>query len=474
MGRFTLKPIYELHKTEIFKVFILKSIDDKVGPLQNEQTLNILKKKYDNGKTLVIVENDNCAFVLPDKKALEHYKAREYYRRKGAEIQNFIKDEKIAELAIYGVDAETIHDFTEGLLLSSYSFEKYKTKPKEQLAYQIFVDQLKPEALQTLSNLVETVFICRNWVNEPVIQLTAEVFAEEIEAACSQLPFTKVEVLNKQKIESLKMGGLLAVNKGAPNPPTFTIIEYKHPNAKNNKPIALVGKGVVFDTGGLSLKETAGSMDMMKCDMAGAAAVVGTIVAAAKNNLPLYLMAFVPATENRPDGNAIVPSDVITMYNGKTVEILNTDAEGRVILGDALSYAEKFDPELVIDVATLTGAAIAAIGKEASVLIGTASEILKNKLSASAFETYERIVELPLWEEYEKEIESDIADIKNIGTGPGAGSITAAAFLKCFTSKPWIHLDIAGPAYLKAPEGYRPKNGTAYGVRLLYDFLSKY
>ncbi len=474
MTSFSLYPISELKNTKIFTVYILKSVEDKVGPLRDKKYLDLLIKKVNQGKSVVFIEDLNATFVLPDKRALEHYKAKEYFRTRGYEVYSCVASEKIEEIAVYGSDEEAVHDFAEGFVLSSYQFLKYKSEKQPEVHFHVYLDQLGAKKVKELKSLLDAVFLCRNWVNEPVLHLTAERFSDEITSVCDGLSHIKVEVMNKQKIESLKMGGLLAINKGAPNPPTFTIIEYKHPRAKNAKPVALVGKGVVFDTGGLSLKETAGSMDIMKCDMAGAAAVVSAVVALAKNDVPLHLMVFVPATENRPDGNAIVPSDVITMYNGTTVEILNTDAEGRVILGDALAYSEKFDPELIVDLATLTGAAIAAIGKEASVLVGNASPEVKSKLVTAAFDTYERVVEFPLWEEYEKEIVSDIADIKNIGGGNGAGSITAAAFLKYFTTKPWIHLDIAGPAFIKANDNYRSKNATGYGVRLLYDFLSKY
>jgi leucyl aminopeptidase len=184
-------------------------------------------------------------------------------------------------------------------------------------------------------------------------------------------------VFNKAKITSLKMGGLLSVNLGSMEPPTFSIMEYKPRNAKNKQPVILVGKGVVYDTGGLSLKPTPNSMDMMKCDMAGSAAVAGTMYAIAKAKLPVHVIGLVPATDNRPGENAYVPGDVITMYNGLTVEMLNADAEGRMILADALAYAQKYNPKLVIDLATLTGAAVAAIGTSGIVAMGTADESTK-------------------------------------------------------------------------------------------------
>ncbi|MFL5729672.1 MAG: leucyl aminopeptidase family protein, partial [Cytophagaceae bacterium] len=232
-----------------------------------------------------------------------------------------------------------------------------------------------------------------------------------------------------------------------------------------------VGKGVVYDTGGLSLKPSE-SMSMMKCDMAGAAAVAATIYALAKNKIPLHVIGLIPATDNRPGENAITPGDVITMLSGGTVEVLNTDAEGRLILADALTYAARYKPQLVIDLATLTGSALRAIGKEGIVFMGNAAEKTKKSFSDSGYEVYERLVEFPLWEEYGKQNESDIADIKNLGSGE-AGAITAAKFLEHFVDYDWMHLDIAGMAFLGGTDYYRGKNGTGVGVRLLYNFLKK-
>jgi leucyl aminopeptidase len=267
------------------------------------------------------------------------------------------------------------------------------------------------------------------------------------------------------------MGGLMAINAGSPNPPTFSILEYKPENASNSKPIVLVGKGVVYDTGGLSLKPTPNSMDFMKCDMGGAATVIGTICALADTKTPVHVIGLIPSTENRPDGNAITPGDIVTMYNGKTVEIMNTDAEGRMILADALSYAKQYDPELVIDIATLTGSAVAAIGSKGIVYMGTASSETKKKIEDVSMAVHERLVEFPLWDEYGKYLESDIADLKNLG-GSDSGAISAGKFLEHFVSYPWLHLDIAAMAFLHLKEGYRIKGGTGVGVRLLYHFLA--
>ena len=242
-------------------------------------------------------------------------------------------------------------------------------------------------------------------------------------------------------------------------------------NAKNTKPVFLVGKGVVFDTGGLSLKPTPKSMDYMKCDMAGAAVVAATIYALAKNKVPAHVIGLVPATDNRPDGNAYVPGDIITMYDGTTVEIKNTDAEGRLLLADALSYAKKYNPELVIDVATLTGAAVIVADKHAMVVMGNSPENI-SKLKESGFETYERLIEVPLWEEYAEPLKSPIADLNNLGTRE-AQSTVAGKFLEHFTDYKWIHIDSAGTPFLDKKDSYRPEGGTGFGTRLLYNFLKK-
>jgi leucyl aminopeptidase len=394
-------------------------------------------------------------------------------RRTGHELYALLKKGAVEKLQLVAVaaDAGELLALAEGVVLSSYSFQKYKSEKKgsKLTEVRLVAKGLTEAAVRELAVVLEATFLARDLVNEPVIYLTAEQLSEEITEMGKRAGF-KVEVFGKSKIRSLKMGGLLAVNAGAPNPPTFNILEYKPEGAINEKPYVLVGKGVVYDTGGLSLKPTPNSMDEMKCDMAGAAAVAGAIYAVAQSKLPLYVVGLIPATENRPDGNAITPGDVITMYSGTTVEVLNTDAEGRLILADALCYATKYDPALVIDLATLTGSAARAIGKEGIVYMGTATEEEKKALEKSGYAVHERLVEFPLWEEYDSHLESNIADLKNIG-GAEAGAITAGKFLEHFVAFPWLHLDIAGGAFLTGNDSYRGKHGTGIGVRLLYHFL---
>ena len=250
-------------------------------------------------------------------------------------------------------------------------------------------------------------------------------------------------------------------------------MEYVPKKALNKKPLVLVGKGVVYDTGGVSLKPTPNSMDRMKSDMSGAALVTGAMYAIAQMQLPVHVIALVPATDNRPGENAYVPGDVVKMMSGATVEVLNTDAEGRMLLGDALHYAKRYKPELVIDFATLTGAASAAVGEHGIVCMGTAAEETKQAFRESGARQYERLVEYPLWDEYGEQIKSDVADIKNVGGATG-GAITAGKFLEHFTDYPWMHFDIAGVSFNMAKKGYNTVGGTAFGMRMLLDFVSHF
>ncbi|MBK8500097.1 MAG: leucyl aminopeptidase [Flavobacteriales bacterium] len=371
-------------------------------------------------------------------------------------------------------DAELTLALVEGTVLGSYAFRKYKSDEKgapslEKLG--IVAKEVTAAQVDELGDLCEAVFTARDLVNEPVSFLNAKQLASEIRNLSRNAGF-KVEVLGKERIQALGMGGLLAVNKGSIDDPAFCILEWKPKNAVNKKPMLLVGKGVVYDTGGLSLKPTPNSMDQMKCDMAGAAAVACAISVAARQELPVHIVGLVPATDNRLGGNAYAPGDVILMHSGLTVEVLNTDAEGRMILADALSFGEQYKPELVITVATLTGAAMRAIGTYGVATMGTASDNEFKRLEEAGDTTYERVARLPFWDEYGEEIISDVADIKNLGSDL-AGAQTAGKFLARFTTHPFIHLDIAGPAFLTKKDGYRTKGGTGVGVRLLYQLIKQ-
>ncbi len=378
---------------------------------------------------------------------------------------------QVKRLSVDGSSAseDLVYAFCEGLALGSYQFNKYFNKPKVNATTQLQVIGLPANRCKELENVVASTFFARDLVNEPVRFLNAPQLSREVKKSAKRAGY-KVDVFNKSKIEALKMGGLLAVNQGSIDPPTFTIIEWKPKNKKNTKPVVLVGKGVVYDTGGLDIK-TGGHMAKMKCDMAGAAAMIGTMHAIATNKIPLHVIALIPATDNRPGKNAYASGDIIKMHDGSFVEVINTDAEGRMLLADALSYAKKYKPELVIDAATLTGAAARALGPKCCAAMGNAEKELRD-LEKVGMATHERISIMPFWDDYKDLLKSDIADIKHLYPGE-AGAITAGKFLEHFTDYPYIHLDIAGPAMLDRADHYRTTGGTGYGVRLLYNYLKE-
>ncbi len=413
--------------------------------------------------------------VLVDSKK-DHYTTLESLRKAGCGIADALNANKHKEVQISSDLSQADYSLAlaEGIALANYQFVKHKPSAKKEAfvlsTVNIIDEKISSSHISNLSIAVGATLKARDLVNEPVNFLNATDLSDAFKAMGKQAGF-KVEVFNKAKIKQLKMGGLLAVNQGSVDPPTFTVMEYKPKNAKNKKPYVLVGKGVVYDTGGLSLKPTPNSMDLMKCDMAGAAAVGCTLYAIAKAKLNVHVIGLVPATDNRPGFNAFAPGDIITMMDGSTVEMLNSDAEGRMILADALHYAKQYKPELTIDLATLTGAAAAAIGQYGIVSMGTATDEQKTKLTVSGLRMHERLVEFPFWDEYDELLKSDIADQKNLG-GPYGGAITAGKFLQKYTDYPYMHFDIAGPAFVTAKDSYRGKGGTGYGVRLLFDFFS--
>ena len=404
---------------------------------KNKSEYNLTKEQADyisndiktNDKKFVCINTlSRLVFVIVVDDKKNHYTMLEAIRKNGAIIADTINSEKRTSVCCVNELSNTDYSLAlaEGIALANYQFIKHK-----------------PSAKKTANTLKDM----------------------------GKNAGFKVEVLNKTKIKQLKMGGLLAVNQGSVDEPTFSIMEYKPKTAKNKKPYVLVGKGVVYDTGGLSLKPTPNSMDLMKCDMAGAAAVGCTMYAIAKAKLNVHVIALVPATDNRPGFNAFAPGDIITMMDGSTVEMLNSDAEGRMILADALHYAKRYKPEMAIELSTLTGAAAAAIGQYGIVSMGTATDEQKTNLTVSGLRMHERLAEFPFWDEYDELIKSDIADQKNLG-GPYGGAITAGKFLVKYTDYPYMHFDIAGPAFVTAKDSYRGKGGTGYGVRLLFDFFS--
>jgi leucyl aminopeptidase len=456
-------------------IFLVKDGKDLDNLGFTEDELTYVKRQHRNNHNVVNVNRyKNLLTVVFGEYVGTRSIRMETYRTRGDETQLLLNKARVERTVVFNVNAakEEVLAFIEGLLLGNYSFNKYKKRDKKKdntlEQVDVYDNDITEEELEELRIVTNAVFIARDFVNEPVAYLNATKFAEEMQAIGKEVN-AKVEVFNKKKLEALKMGGLLAVNRGSIDPPTFTIMEWNPKNAKNKKPFVFVGKGVVYDTGGLSLKPTS-SMDTMKCDMAGGAAVAGAMYAIAKAKLPVYVVGIVPATDNRPDGNAYTPGDVIVMHDGTTVEVLNTDAEGRMILADALSYAKEYNPELVVDIATLTGAAARAIGPQAIVGMEAKADDDFESLKRTGSLSHERIIEFPFWDEYKESLKSKIADLKNIG-GVEAGAITAGKFLEHFTDYPYIHLDIAAPAFLDKRGSYRGEGGTGVGVRLFYNFI---
>ena len=420
---------------------------------------------------------NKCIYLVRLKDGISHYKIREELRKTSYNMRQLIKDNNHSELVVTSDKAYkgALEDFAEGLILSFYSFGKYKSKGddnggKNYPAKLLLHGDVTNTDIIWLTEVTNAAYFTRDLINEPVNHLNASALAGEIKRIGDSAGF-KVEVLTKGKIEALKMGGLLAVNKGSVDPPVFCILEWHPENCLNKKPFILVGKGIVYDTGGLNIK-TGEFMAGMNGDMAGASIVTGVMHIAAKTKIPLHIIALVPSTDNRPGGNAYTQGDIITMYNKMTVEIGNTDAEGRLILADAISYASKYDPELIIDIATLTGSAAMTFGNQAIALMTNADRKYINLLEECGNNVYERVAELPLWEEYGDLLKSDIADLKNIG-GREAGAIIAGKFLERFAEYPLIHLDIAGTDMLKKDNYYRIKNGSGSGLRLLSAFLKR-
>ena len=446
--------------------FLINATDEVLNqyPKSVAESMKEAFKKKKNKVTVLNGEEQLFLIALPKTDP-------ESLRLAGASVFQALKNENCKEVMIDEVkDLTELQRFAflEGLLLSSYSFSKYK-KEKSEFAIKIscsskFIDE---QSLTELQKMAEAVSLTKTMVNEPPQFMDALRFADYAVEAGKKFGF-ETEILGKAEIEKLGMGGILAVNRGSSVPPTFNVFHHKPENAVNEKPLVLVGKGVTFDTGGYSIK-VGGNMTSMKSDMAGGAAVLGIISAAAANKLPYHIIGLVSATDNKISSDALVVDDIITMMDGTTVEVQNTDAEGRLVLADALTYAKRFNPELVVDMATLTGASVAITGPFGIAMAGNNQDFM-DQLKVSGEETYERLIQLPFWTEFEDLLKSDIADLKNIG-GPIGGATTAGKFLEHFTDYPWIHLDIAGASFVKDAKGYRQSGGTGVAVRLLYQFI---
>ncbi len=371
--------------------------------------------------------------------------------------------------------AEAAQATIEGSLLALYQYaaEKQEEEKEHKIESLTIVeysaDKISEieEGMRVAEATTSGVYLARDLVNMPPNVATPTKMAESAAEIAAEHQM-RITIGDRAWAAERDMGAFLAVAKGAGEPPKFIVLEH-NPTRDDLATIVLVGKGITFDTGGISIKPTQG-MGLMKSDMAGAAAVLGAMKAVGQLDLPLHIIGIAPCTENMPDANAYRPADVIRASNGKTIEIISTDAEGRMVLADGLVYAKRFKPAVVIDLATLTGAVEVALGRGMAAGLFSTEDSIRDKLMAAGDVTNERVWPLPLWSDYREAIKSDVADMKNSG-GKAGGVATSAIFLKEFTDYPWAHLDIAGMALSSKSQGFTPAGGTGFGVRLLTEFL---
>ncbi|MBZ0180365.1 MAG: leucyl aminopeptidase [Melioribacteraceae bacterium] len=446
--------------------YLLKNLEDK--------ETDSIKYYPDKGKILV-----HFVYKIDKEKITQ-----DYFRDELAGAIQAFEKENVSRLYVdLNLDNEykifnsieyMLQSAVEGIFLGNYSFDKYKNEKKRKKLEVIVLHQnqnLMRKIISESAHLIDAVVFAKDLVNEPAISLTPKSFFQRIKNKLN-IAEIKVTALTKAEMQKIKMNAILAVGNGSENPPYLIKLHYK-PKQKPKKKIALVGKGVTYDTGGYSIKPTNGMYEM-KADMAGAATVVGTILAAAKSNLPIELLGYIPAVENMISGKAYRPGDIIRSYSGKTIDVKDTDAEGRIVLADALTYACEAKPEQIIDFATLTGAVAVALGVYRAGVFTNVQE-LSDKLIDSGEKTYELLWQLPFGKEYEKLIKSDLADVSNLGPRWG-GAITAGKFLEHFVDKkiPWVHIDLAGPALSHDLNSYSKKYNTGFGVRLMYDYLKNF
>jgi leucyl aminopeptidase len=382
---------------------------------------------------------------------------------------------EIADLAV--PPAEAAAQIAYGARLRSYRFDKYRTqlKPEQQPSLKKFTVLTEAQgtakkAFAALDRVVDGVFLTRDLVSEPGNVLYPETLAEQAQTL-SELG-VEVEILDEKKLKKLGMGALIGVGQGSARPPRLIVMQWNGAKKEGDAPIAIVGKGITFDTGGISLKPGPG-MEDMKWDMGGSGVVIGLMKALAGRKAKINVVGIVAAAENMPDGNAIRPGDILTSMSGQTIEVNNTDAEGRLVLADALWYAQdRFKPAVMIDLATLTGAIIIALGKEQAGMFSN-DDTLAEQLIAAGKATGEPLWRMPLGDGYNKQIDSDVADVKNISGSRDGGASIGAVFLERFVNgTKWAHLDIAGMAWSKKDTATVPKGATGYGVRLLDQYLA--
>ena len=442
------------------------------------------------GKNMILYMNDGAKIIkimllgIGDGKKLNEDK----FRQLGGIISLKAKELNFHNVIIsnFYSSPTNVESIIEGLVLSLYEFNKFKedradkSPPTFYENYSVSIITTDDSNLRNeieigkIVNICEAVFYARDLANSPPNVIDPNALANSAKTL-EKMKNIHVDILNQNQIKDLGMNGIISVGKGSENEPKLIIVEYNNSTASKGKPIVLVGKAVTFDTGGISIKPS-DRMDEMKFDKSGGCTVLGIMKALGNLDVPINVVAIIPAVENMPSGSSYRPGDIIRMYNGKTVEVLNTDAEGRLILADALAYGiAKYSPKYILDFATLTGACIIALGTNIAGIIGNDDKLV-NKLVSLSRITGEKIWQLPLSEEFSDLIKSNVATIKNIG-GRTGGTITAAAFLSHFVSDvPWAHFDIAGTAWTQdgtADKSYNPKGSTGFGIRTIVKFLEE-
>lgn len=403
------------------------------------------------------------------------------WREASSKAGQFIRDSGLKRFVFQVTRLENFSEevlaeaFIIGLRLGTYQFKELKTQEREkikEIEEGILLGRSDEEVRSIqkgchIGDVVsKAVYMARDLVNRPSNQVTPTLLAEKAKEI-AQMYGMEIEILERSQAEALGMGAFVGVAKGSQEPCKFIILEYN--KGKGLDTIALVGKGITFDSGGISIKPSEG-MEKMKGDMSGAAAVLGILQAASELQIPLHLVGIIPATENLPSGKALKPGDVLKTLSGQTIEVISTDAEGRLILSDALTYSLRYQPRAIIDLATLTGAIVIALGDYVIGLFGN-DEALLQRVEKASQQSGEKVWRMPLWDEYFDYIKSDVADFKNVGTR-AAGAIIGAIFLSKFVDKtPWVHLDIAGPAFIEKEKPLLPKGGSGVGIRLLIQML---
>ena len=477
-------------KTAMLCGFVLEN-SDKILGLQNinSKTTASIKQSINDmggvfGKLSIIPTTGTSAqrILLAGLGKKENF-TNDTIRFVSGKIAQKAKELKLREFTIIAPPSSIIEPISsvsqivEGCKMSLYKFEKYKSKKENTIPNLTILISKSEKISNAIKNAVvisEGVIYTKSIANLPPNECTPTTLANFARIIAKKNNM-KCNIISKTDLKKRGFGGITAVGQGSKNEPKLIILEHNR-GSKNEKPIVLVGKAVTFDTGGISLKPGE-KMDEMKFDKCGGCTVIGIMKAVSELKLPINLVGIIPSVENMPGGEAYRPGDIIKLYNGKTAEILNTDAEGRIILADALSYGEKqYSPKAIIDFATLTGACIIALGTNIAGIVSN-NEKLTEKIIESSKRTTEEIWNLPLNDDYMDMIKSDVADMKNIGIGRAAGTITAAAFLRnAIENTPWVHIDIAGVAWTQIAtkeKPYNPKGATGFGVRLILDYLQK-